>query len=268
MDVITAITFESIFEPDHYPLDGGEWFDDSIRQDSQDSISEESAEDQIFQEHDYYAKMAVGQWYNDTIVPEQDSYNIITGEWYEDTIDLDVTLSASLDTGVFPTDIFEVTVNDSLIFGQTSSSVSQYTFNIDGTRPDVDWIGGSPPAEENEVTFGGVGGPLTIRRPIFGDTTSHGNRFEEKRTQAGHIILTADSWPQNTTLQFTFIAFSKDDFEDVQTFLEANLGLEVTLTFYNGKVYTGYFINPRLNARINRRTCGWDFDLEFKICFE
>lgn len=262
------LTFDSVFTPDHYPLESGEWFEDTLIQLSQENVNEASEENQTFQELDYYVKAKSGNWFNDTVIPEQDSYNLSSGEFYDDSYVLDVTLSSSASSGSFPTDIFELTVNDPLIFGQTSSSVSNYTFNVNGTRNDINWIDEIIPAESNTITFDGVGGPLTIRRPIFGDTTGHETRFEQKVTQAGHLILTADNWPQNTTLQFAFIAFSKDDFDDVQTFLEANLGLEVELTFYNGKVYNGYFINPSLNARITRRVCGWDFDLEFKVCFE
>jgi hypothetical protein len=66
-----------------------------------------------------------------------------------------------------------------------------------------------------------------------------------QETRGGYLIVYSDpNWPKITTLIFTFIALKKSEIDELQTFFENYLGLEVGITDWEGREWLGIITDP------------------------
>jgi len=66
-----------------------------------------------------------------------------------------------------------------------------------------------------------------------------------QETRGGYLIVFSDpNWPKITTLIFTFVALKKSEIDEIQTFFENYLGLEVGITDWEGREWLGIITDP------------------------
>lgn len=90
-------------------------------------------------------------------------------------------------------------------------------------------------------------GDLTVqlRNPDFGDTDSIELRRIQRRSRGGDLILFRDgNWPKTETFTYEFSYLKRQDLMNLIVFIQETLGQDITLTDYNGQVYTAIIITP------------------------
>jgi hypothetical protein len=86
---------------------------------------------------------------------------------------------------------------------------------------------------------------VVLRKPEFGNKDRLQFNRISRETRGGTLIVFADPmWPKTQTLVLTFAALRPDQAFNLQRFMETYLGLEIGLTDWEGRQWTGVITNP------------------------
>ena len=91
----------------------------------------------------------------------------------------------------------------------------------------------------------GVDPPLVLKNPEFGNTDSLRFSRINRTNRGGNLILYADpSWPREQVMILQISGLKDVKKTELQTFLLANLGAELTLTDHHARDWVGIILNP------------------------
>jgi hypothetical protein len=86
---------------------------------------------------------------------------------------------------------------------------------------------------------------VVLRKPEFGNKDRLQFNRISRETRGGTLVVYADPmWPKTQTLVLTFAALKPFQAFNLQRFMETYLGLEIGLTDWEGRQWTGVIINP------------------------
>lgn len=120
-------------------------------------------------------------------------------------------------------------------------------------------------SETGEVTL--ACGPLSVilRSPIFNNTQSiHQTRIQRESISGKLIIYRDQQWPQTETFHWSFEALTETQRDDFLDFIYSTLGLQVTVSDYEGRDWLGIISNPEVETSQVSRGCGYTVNLEFE----
>lgn len=144
-------------------------------------------------------------------------------------------------------DVEDVLTVNQFFFGAKTQTGLDYDIYYQGSG--VDTIGGvidaAPTLTTSQMILTDGVTTITLRRPLFGNQEildvqriQRNNRGGESRT------FRDDTWPVVHRTKYQFEGINDTLAQSVRDFFEATLGLEITLTDYEGVVWQGFVINP------------------------
>lgn len=106
---------------------------------------------------------------------------------------------------------------------------------------------------------------LSLPRPLFGNREELQITRIQRSTRGGNLKIFRDAqWPTIRTFRYKFEGLSDTQINDVFTFFGQTLGKEITLTDYEGRVWTGFIVNPQGEAAQFFRVCGMTTEFDFE----
>jgi len=107
---------------------------------------------------------------------------------------------------------------------------------------------------------------LTLPRPLFGDREELQLERVERQTRGGNLIVYRDKdyWTSKRILRYKFEGLTNAEIEDMFSFLNTTLGLEISLQDHEGRVWYGVIINPQNESGKFFRVCGNTAEFDFQ----
>ena len=95
------------------------------------------------------------------------------------------------------------------------------------------------------IVFTGLGGPVNIRSPDFGDTEGLELTRISRVGRGNELAIFRDPlWPKTKTLRFTLSWLTESESHVFRRFVKSNLGRTCNYTDMNGVNYQGVFTGP------------------------
>src|SRR5262245_14342067 len=120
------------------------------------------------------------------------------------------------------------------------------------------------------VTLTGAGKTVVLPSPEFDDTLKVEHLRVNAESRAGTRIIFRDpDWPITQTLEYKFTDLSQYLAWNMLDFIQATLGINITLVDYTGKTWIGIILNPdaaieQYSPNFNDFNCG-GFSIELKF---
>lgn len=148
--------------------------------------------------------------------------------------------------------------NNALGFGQSVVTSLLRVCDLPEYTPSGSFPANPLTSDNPSLTLVGVGS-LTLRNPEFGDKESLQIDRALNVSRAGRRnIFRQSTWPKTIRLTYTFRELTTVEATAILTFIQANLGLPVTLTTHDGRVLT-VFLQPEESQVTDTRAgdCRW-----------
>jgi hypothetical protein len=117
----------------------------------------------------------------------------------------------------------------------------------------------------HQVVLTCSGQTITLPSPDFDNAERFAFDRVNHRSRGGDLIIFRDSiWPKAQTLIYQWTRIDSIDRAQLLTFLRKHLGKLVTITDYEGRVFTGIITNPDTEFSQSKRSYH-DVKLEFEI---
>ena len=106
---------------------------------------------------------------------------------------------------------------------------------------------------------------LTLPTPIFNDTHSlHLTRVQRESRGGTQIVFSDPIWPKVETFDWNFEGLTKAQRDNFLDFLNNTLGLEITITDWEERTWTGIFIKTQDETSEVLRECGYTINITFE----
>ena len=104
---------------------------------------------------------------------------------------------------------------------------------------------------------------ITLRNPDFGNIQKIDVAKINQRTRGGDLIIYRDPiWPITKTISYTFTNLTQKKVDSLLFFIEATVGQNITLTDFEGTIWTGTITTPSndiVQPGIDVFTANFDF---------
>jgi len=105
---------------------------------------------------------------------------------------------------------------------------------------------------------------VTLRAPELDNRDRNAYTRVNRETRGGKLSVFADpDWPAVRTLAVTIIGLTETEVDELQTFLQATVGMEVGLTDWEGRIWVGFVTNPQEVATQDGKN-RWTVTMEFQ----
>lgn len=105
---------------------------------------------------------------------------------------------------------------------------------------------------------------VVLPNPTFGDADTVDFNNALSRNRSGEPLISRDTdWPINNETQYEFIRLISSKKDELEAFLIAKAGLEITLTDHEGTVKTGIILDSEIEMVTMRDSCSYDAAFRF-----
>ncbi len=114
---------------------------------------------------------------------------------------------------------------------------------------------------------GGATDTVTLRAPSFGNKDRLSFNRITRETRGGTLVVYADPiWPKIQTLALSISGLTAAEKDELLAFMEDTLGLEIGLTDWEGRYWTGVIVAPDQPAvQDDRETFTATFEFEGEL---
>lgn len=182
----------------------------------------------------------------------------------EDELDVTQTMSWSVNS---QRTVESILTSKQFFFGAKTSTGLDYDIYYQGSG--VDTIGGiigdGPTLSTSPMILTDGVTTITLRRPLFGNQEILDVQRIQRNNRGGELsTFRDDTWPIVHRTKYQFEGINDTLAQAVRDFFEDTLGLEITLTDYEGVVWHGYVINPSgVFSDEDNTTCDNTAEFEF-----